>query len=133
MSDIEVNRRGRVVVLTLNRPEVKNALTPAMYLEIARQLDEAAADIDHFEPGAQALEFDVDPRQLDHGVLHVADVADLAADVEVQQLEAVEHVVLAQERDGLEDLVLKIVDLAINFFQRELIRADLLVGVHLQF
>lgn len=45
MSDVLVERRGHVMVLTLNRPEVKNAMTEVMYFALADALDEASRDI----------------------------------------------------------------------------------------
>ena len=59
------------------------------------------------QPGAQALQFDVDADQLDDRVLDVADVVDLAAQVEVQQLEAIAHAAafeILQTRSGLRDV-----------------------------
>ena len=64
---------------------------------------ESAADVDHSEAGAEALQFGVHANELDGGGLHVADVVDLAAEVEVQQVEAVAHAVLAEEVEGVDD------------------------------
>ena len=52
---------------------------------------QAAADVEVQEPGAMAGQVGVDPRGLGQRALDVADVGDLAAQVEVQQLEAVGH------------------------------------------
>src|SRR5690606_17484449 len=53
---------------------------------------EPAADVDRVEPGgAEADEFRVDVGELGDGVLELADVAELAADVEVDEAEAVGH------------------------------------------
>jgi len=41
-----VDKRGGVVTLTLNRPDARNALTPAMFLDMERILLEAAEDAD---------------------------------------------------------------------------------------
>src|SRR5205085_4449802 len=64
---------------------------------------QAAADIDHLEARAEALHFDVYADQLDDGVLDVADVVDLAAEVEVQEVEAIAHAVLAEVFERLHD------------------------------
>ena len=64
---------------------------------------EAAADVDVLEARAEALQFGVDADQLDDGVLDVADVVDLAAEVEVEQVEAVAHAVVAEVFQGVDD------------------------------
>jgi enoyl-CoA hydratase/carnithine racemase len=38
------SREGAVAVLSLNRPEVRNALTPEMFLDLERGMDETLAD-----------------------------------------------------------------------------------------
>ena len=52
---------------------------------------ESAADIHILQPGARALQLDVDADRLAHRALDLADVGDLAAQVEVQQLQAIVH------------------------------------------
>ena len=52
---------------------------------------QAAADVQVIQPRAGAAQFDVDARRFDHRALDLADVGDLAAQVEVQQLEAILH------------------------------------------
>ncbi len=52
---------------------------------------QAAADVQVFQPGAGALQLHVNARRLHHRGLDLADVGDLAAQVEVQQLEAILH------------------------------------------
>ena len=64
---------------------------------------QAAADVDVLKPGARLLEFGVDADQLDDRRLHVVDVVDLAAQVEMEQVEAVAHFVLAEEFEGVDD------------------------------
>ena len=44
MSDLLVERQGPVMVITLNRPEVKNALHEGMYAALAEALGEASRD-----------------------------------------------------------------------------------------
>src|SRR6185369_13128533 len=65
---------------------------------------EAAADVNVLHAGAHQLELGIDVRQLVDGVLDAADVLQLAAGKAMDQLEAVEHLVLAQRVDQLEDL-----------------------------
>ena len=48
----------------------------------------------YLQPGADAVQLDVDAGRLGQRVLDVADVGDLAAEVEVEQLEAVVHAAL---------------------------------------
>ena len=43
---VEFSRQGRVAVITLNRPQKLNALTPEMYAEVSRRLQEIDADDD---------------------------------------------------------------------------------------
>ena len=43
-SHIEVAREGRVMTITMNRPEVKNALTLSMYEQMTAALTEARDD-----------------------------------------------------------------------------------------
>src|SRR5688572_27964063 len=43
---IRTEKQGHVLVLTLNRPEVRNAMNAAMYEECTRALDVADADQD---------------------------------------------------------------------------------------
>ena len=57
---------------------------------------EAAADVQILEPGARLHELGVDPGRLVQRPLDDPDVGDLAAEVEVQQLEAVLHAERAQ-------------------------------------
>ena len=65
---------------------------------------EAAADVDVARLRAHLVQADEDAARLAQRVLVGADGGDLRADVEVQQLEAVEHVLGAQAVDGLDDL-----------------------------
>src|SRR5262249_51115588 len=65
---------------------------------------QAAADVQVADPGADPGQLDVNPRRLGQGALDAADVGDLAAEVEVDQLEAVGHVLLFQVLQGFEDL-----------------------------
>ncbi len=65
---------------------------------------EPAADVDVFEPGAEAGELRVDLGELVDRVLDPADVVQLRARVAVHQLQAVEHAVRAQHLDQLQDL-----------------------------
>lgn len=48
MQFIEVERRGRVTTITLNRPEVMNSLNPAMHEELQAAFDGFAADPEQF-------------------------------------------------------------------------------------
>ncbi len=43
-SDIEVERVGDVVTIRFNRPEKRNAITTAMYAQLADELGQADAD-----------------------------------------------------------------------------------------
>ena len=45
MAEYLVERQGAVMVFTLNRPEVKNALNEGMYFALADALDEASRDM----------------------------------------------------------------------------------------
>jgi len=45
MNKVSTERRGHALVITLNRPEVKNALTEDMFVAIANALDEATGDL----------------------------------------------------------------------------------------
>ena len=65
---------------------------------------ETAADVDEARLRAHLVQADEDAAGLAQRVLVGADRGDLRADVEVQQLEAVEHVLGAQAVDGLDDL-----------------------------
>ncbi|KZR31063.1 2,3-dehydroadipyl-CoA hydratase PaaF [Enterobacter genomosp. S] len=46
MSELIVTRHGRVLQLTLNRPAARNALNNALLMQLAEQLEAAAADAD---------------------------------------------------------------------------------------
>jgi len=46
MSNVLANKIGQVLQITLNRPEKKNALTPAMYSDLSKALTEAKEDFD---------------------------------------------------------------------------------------
>ena len=46
MGNISVNKLGQVMHLTLDRPEKKNALTPAMYSDLSKALISAKDDFD---------------------------------------------------------------------------------------
>ncbi len=65
---------------------------------------EAAADVEDPRGGAHLVKAGVDPARLPQGILVGADRRDLRSDVEVEQLEAVEHVLGAEPLDGLDDL-----------------------------
>jgi hypothetical protein len=65
---------------------------------------EAAAHVQELEPRARLHQLDVDPAHLAHRVLDRPDRRDLRADVEVEQLEAVEHPGLAQPVHEQHDL-----------------------------
>ena len=52
---------------------------------------EASADVHIIEARAGALQFDVDARGFDHGGFNLPDVGDLAAEMEMQKLEAILH------------------------------------------
>jgi hypothetical protein len=63
---------------------------------------EAAADVEEFEAGAGAFEFGVDAGGFDDRGFDVADVGDLAAEVEVEECEAVLHAGGAELFEGAE-------------------------------
>ena len=65
---------------------------------------EPAADVDEARRRAHLVQADEDAAGLAQRVLVRADGGDLRADVEVQQLEAVEHALGAQQVDRLDDL-----------------------------
>ena len=65
---------------------------------------QAAADVEVLEPGAGLDELGVDPRRFVERALDDADVRDLAAEVEVQQLEAVLHAARLQLLEAAQDL-----------------------------
>ena len=65
---------------------------------------QAAADVEVLDAGADAVQLDVDAGRLGQGALDAADVGDLAAEVEVDQLQAVGHVALLEVLDGLQHL-----------------------------
>ncbi|PLM99049.1 2,3-dehydroadipyl-CoA hydratase, partial [Klebsiella quasipneumoniae] len=44
MSELMIHRHGRVLQLTLNRPQARNALNNALLTRIAEALEAAAAD-----------------------------------------------------------------------------------------
>jgi len=46
MAEVEVERSGPVITITLNRPEVRNAINAAMAQEVGRAIDELEADAD---------------------------------------------------------------------------------------
>ena len=58
----------------------------------------------YFTPAPSAVQLDVDAGRLGQGVLDVADVGDLAAEVEVDQLQAVGHVALLEVLEQLRAL-----------------------------
>ena len=55
----------------------------------------------YLRPAPSAVQLDVDAGRLGQGVLDVADVGDLAAEVEVDQLQAVGHAALLQVLERL--------------------------------
>ena len=65
---------------------------------------ESAADVEVLDAGTDAGQLDVDAGGLVDGVLDVADVGDLAAEVEVDQLQAVGHAALLEVVDRFEHL-----------------------------
>src|SRR5579872_1020963 len=65
---------------------------------------QASADIQIFETGAGALQLDVDTRGFIHRSLDLADVGDLAAQVKMQQLQAVLHAGRLHLIQGLQGL-----------------------------
>src|SRR6185437_5914014 len=65
---------------------------------------QAAADVDVFQTGAESLHLGINAHQFDDRVLDVADVVNLAAQVEVQQVHAVAHAMLAEIFQGIDDL-----------------------------
>src|SRR5262249_13957221 len=64
---------------------------------------ETAADVEVLERRALLHELDVEPRRLAQRVLDRADRRDLRAEVEVEELEAIEQLPLAQGADRLDD------------------------------
>src|ERR1700722_14096557 len=46
MTDVIIKKKNNITVITLNRPEVKNAMTSVMYFAVADALDEASRDVD---------------------------------------------------------------------------------------
>ena len=65
---------------------------------------EAAAAVDHAHVGAHEVQFDEDAGGLAHGVADRADGGDLRADVEVEELQAVEHSLLPELLDRVHHL-----------------------------
>ncbi len=65
---------------------------------------EAAADIHELQAGSGALQLDVDANRFAHRPLHLADIRNLAAQVEMQKLHAVGHAEIAQESREREPL-----------------------------
>ncbi len=65
---------------------------------------EAAADIQVLQPGARLDQLDVDARRFVERPLHDADVRDLAAEVKVEQLEAVLHAACLQFLQAAQNL-----------------------------
>ena len=65
---------------------------------------EAAADVEVLQPGAQLGELGVHARRFVQRALDDADVGDLAAEVEVEQLEAVLHAARLQLLEAAHDL-----------------------------
>ena len=74
------------------------------YLAPARHEPEPAADVEVAHLRTEGVQLDVDARRFPERVLDRSDRGDLAADVEVEQLEAVEHLRVAQLLDGAHDL-----------------------------
>ena len=64
---------------------------------------EAAADVDELQPRARLDQFHVDARRFVQRALDDADVGDLAAEVEVEQLEAVFHAAALQFLEAAQD------------------------------
>src|SRR5207253_5844727 len=65
---------------------------------------EAAADVEEAERRPHLHQVDVDLRGLAQAVLHRADRRDLAAEMEMEQLEGVEQAVLAHIGDGAQQI-----------------------------
>ena len=55
-------------------------------------------------PDAELLHLGIDARPFDQGGLDLVDLGDLAADMEVQELDAVDQLRFAQDVDGGDDL-----------------------------
>ena len=64
---------------------------------------QAAADIDVLQADPELLHLHVDAGPLDEGVLDLVDLGDLAADMEMEELEVVEHPFFLQDVDGGDD------------------------------
>ena len=65
---------------------------------------QAAADVEKFQAGAQRAQLDVKAGAFLQGGLHAADVADLAADVEMQQPQTIKHIPLTENIDDAQHL-----------------------------
>ena len=65
---------------------------------------QAAADVEVLDAGPDAEHLHVNPGRFGQGRLDVADVGDLAADVEVHELKAIGHVALLEILEGFQDL-----------------------------
>ncbi|MEY3972943.1 MAG: hypothetical protein RJA71_255, partial [Actinomycetota bacterium] len=72
MAEITTSRQGQTLVISLNRPEKMNAITRAMYADLANNLNEAAGDFsircvlltsegDHFTSGNDIGDFMSNP------------------------------------------------------------------------
>ena len=64
---------------------------------------QAAADIEILQPRPALHQVGIGPAGFGHRRLHVADVRDLAAEVKMQQLEAIEHVAALQLLDRVQN------------------------------
>ena len=64
---------------------------------------QAAAYVEKIDADAQFPHLGVDTGSLDQGGLDLVDLGDLAADMEMQQLDAAEHAVFVQHADGGDD------------------------------
>ena len=66
---------------------------------------QTATDIKKLETSAKFMQLDVEAHRVLEGIFDGADRSDLAANMEVQQLEAVEHAEAAQSLHDLDQLV----------------------------
>src|SRR5690606_19338159 len=65
----------------------------------------ATTDIEELQPRAEFMQFGIEPHRLLEGVLDGSDCGDLAADMKVQQLQAIQHFERPQPLDHLDELV----------------------------
>src|SRR5205807_267152 len=63
---------------------------------------QAAADVEILDAGADAVQLAINARRFGEGALDVADIGDLAAEVEVDELQAILHAALLEVIERLE-------------------------------